>query len=323
MISLRPNPLDPATLEDICVKARKSFVTSGSGAFLRRKLGQSLEYREHRSYVFGDDVRHIDWRASLRHGRADEFLVRSFEAEEQFQLLVIVDGSATMRAGLGEPDRVSKLEVALWICEALGHVAANGAIGIGFASLGHASSADRVSFAQGAQIGEEFAHFSQDLWASNAPEGKDEVRIGGELSRLKQSSVTIFITDFYRTNGAKVAFEEAVQLASRGYRQAVVCELNSWPTERSILAEEIVSLGAVGSVAERSGAFQASNPDLVAADEAIRSQRDGYSEALHRGGVVHFAWDFPDRPEWDVMVEQFRLRFHDFLLASELFGRVG
>ena len=82
---------------------------------------------------------------------------------------------------------MSKLEVALWICEAFGHVAANGAIGIGFDSLGHASSADRVSFAQGAQIGEEFAHFSQDLWASNAPEGKDEVRIGGELSRLSSS----------------------------------------------------------------------------------------------------------------------------------------
>ena len=51
-----------------------------------------------------------------------------------------------------------------------------------------------------------------------------------------------------------------MQLASRGYRQAVVCELNSWPTERAILAEDIVSLGAVGSVAERSGAFQAFQP---------------------------------------------------------------
>nr|WP_321980840.1 DUF58 domain-containing protein [uncultured Cohaesibacter sp.] len=322
MISLRPNPFDPATLDDICVKARKAFATSGSGAFLRRKLGQSLEYREHRSYVFGDDVRHIDWRASLRHGGPDEFLVRSFEAEEQFQLLVIVDGSATMRAGIEDPHRVSKLEAALWICEALGHIAGNEAIGIGFASLGASSSRDRVSFVQGGQIGEAFAHFSQGLWSSKAPKGSEEVSIGAELSRLKQSSVTIFITDFYRTNSAQTAFEEAIQLASRGYRQAVVCELNSWPTERAILRDDIVSLGAVGAAAERSGAFQASGPDLTAAEDAIQAQRDGYAQALNRGGVVHFAWDFPDRPGFDAMTEGFRLRFHDFLLASELFGRV-
>nr|WP_321460974.1 DUF58 domain-containing protein [uncultured Cohaesibacter sp.] len=323
MIPLRPNPLDPALLEDMRLKLRASFVTAGSGAILRRKLGQSLDYREHRPYAFGDDVRHIDWRASLRHGGKDDFLVRSFEAEEQFQLLVVMDVSATMRAGMGEAERVSKMELALWICEALGHLAIREGIRIGLVPLGGFWGQEPVVFAQGGQIDEQFARFAERLWLSDAPDAAREVLVGEQLARLKQSSVTIFITDFYRTDAAKLAFEEAVQQACRGYRQAVVCELNSWPAERALLLRDIVSLNAIGSLDGRAGAFQATAGEVAQADHAIQAQRDGYARALHLGGVVHFPWDLPESFEHDAIKTDFPQRFRHFLIRSELFGRAG
>ena len=321
MIALRPNPLDLERLETIRLKARNSFVTAGNGAIMRRKLGQSLEYREHRPYAFGDDVRHIDWRASQRHGRADEFLVRSFEAEEQFQLLVVVDTGATMRAAMGEADRVSKLEVALWICEAMVHVAINAGIGLAFSVLGGEPFGDRVHFTQGAQLEEVFDHFVEDVWDASPPPQEKAVSVAAELSRLKQSSVTLFLSDLYQTGKAGDDFREAVQQASRGYRQAIVCELNSWPQERAILESGIVSLEAVGTSAGRIGTFQASTTDLAAAEAALAAQRRYFDDALNLGGVVHVPWDFPQKAGAEAVIEAFALRFHHFLLRSELFGR--
>ncbi len=325
MIDLRPNPLDPATLEDIRLQAQKSFVTSGTGAILRRKLGQSLDYREHRAYAFGDDVRHIDWRASLRHGGKEDYLVRSFEAEERFQLLVVVDDSATMRAGLGEAGRVSKLEIGLWICEALGHIATRQALDIALACLdrGREGADDRIVFAHGRQIEEQFAQFSGAVLNAAPAEEDGEAPLAGALGRLPQSSVTVFLTDFYRTGDAKVAFEEAVSLARRGYRQAVVCELDSWPAERAILAEAVVSLHGIGQIAGRSGSFSATGHELALADDAIAAQRSGYLDMIHQGGVIHCPWALSELSDPAAVGAAFRSGFREFLLRSELFGRTG
>ena len=322
MIPLRSSPLDAATLEDIRLKARKAFISSGSGAILRRKLGQSLEYREHRAYAFGDDVRHIDWRASQRHGGPRDFLVRSFEAEEQFKLLLVIDASATMKAGMGDPSRVSKLEFALWIAQGLSHIAINEKLAVAFASLGGERANEPIGFFQGRRIEEYYERFSEAVWALPTMAAGDEVSISDALTRLPQSSVTIFISDFYRSHAAKRDLEEAVILASRGYRQTVVCELNSWPEERVILKENIVSLGGVGRALARVGAFRASNSELIAADLAIEEQRKSYAETMRQGGVVHFPWDLPESTRQEAVAEHFRSRFHEFVLRSELFGRI-
>ncbi|WP_119310029.1 DUF58 domain-containing protein [Cohaesibacter haloalkalitolerans] len=325
MIRLRPNPFDPATLEDIRLQAQKSFVTAGTGALLRRKLGQSLDYREHRAYAFGDDVRHIDWRASLRHGGKEDYLVRSFEAEERFLLLVVIDDSATMRAGLGEAGRVSKLEIALWICEALGHIATRQALDIALACLDHGREGadDRIVFAHGRQIEEQFARFSEMVLNAFPVEEDGGAPMAGALGRLPQSSVTVFLTDFYRTGDAKVVFEEAVSLARRGYRQAVVCELDSWPTERAILAETVVSLGRIGKTKGRDGSFLATSHELALADDAIAAQRSGYLDMIHQGGVIHCPWALSALFDPAAGDEAFRSGFREFLLRSELFGRTG
>ena len=59
-----------------------------SGSHASRLRGRGLNFEEIRSYLPGDDIRHIDWRVSMRLGKAQ---IRSYTEERDRPLLVVVD----------------------------------------------------------------------------------------------------------------------------------------------------------------------------------------------------------------------------------------
>jgi uncharacterized protein (DUF58 family) len=63
------------------------------GTQLGRQAGSSLEFREHRDYHPGDDLRHIDWAA---YARSDRLNVKLYREEVSPHLDLIVDASASM-----------------------------------------------------------------------------------------------------------------------------------------------------------------------------------------------------------------------------------
>lgn len=71
-------------------------------------LGRSLEFREHRQYVAGDDLRHVDWKAW---GRQDRLFVKQYEEETNLRATLLVDTSASM-AFAGSHDAMNKHEYA-------------------------------------------------------------------------------------------------------------------------------------------------------------------------------------------------------------------
>lgn len=92
---------------------------------LASAAGCSLEFREHREYRPGDDLRHLDWNASAR---SDRLLVKVFEQELHPHLEVILDGSRSMdlldsekgRAALGLAAMLaSSAEASGFSCRAL------------------------------------------------------------------------------------------------------------------------------------------------------------------------------------------------------------
>src|SRR5262252_9355854 len=79
-----------------------------AGLQLGRQAGTSLEFRDHRDYQPGDDLRRIDWNA---YARSDRLTVKLYREEISPHLDIIVDGSRSMaiessakaRAALGLP----------------------------------------------------------------------------------------------------------------------------------------------------------------------------------------------------------------------------
>lgn len=86
----------------------------GTGERRSGDKGAGMEFADHKPYVTGDDTRHLDARLYTRLG---EFHLRQFEVPRQLAVTILVDGSASMRAGEGE-----KLAAARWLANVLGFV---------------------------------------------------------------------------------------------------------------------------------------------------------------------------------------------------------
>lgn len=67
-----------------------------AGRHTSRMRGRGLDFEEIRAYVPGDDTRNIDWKATLRTGRAQ---VRAYTEERDRPMLLIVDQSMSMYFG--------------------------------------------------------------------------------------------------------------------------------------------------------------------------------------------------------------------------------
>ena len=55
--------------------------------------GFSVEFTEHRQYMPGDEIKHIDWKA---YGKTDRFYIKQFEEETNLKSYLIVDASRSM-----------------------------------------------------------------------------------------------------------------------------------------------------------------------------------------------------------------------------------
>lgn len=64
-----------------------------TGSTLGHRAGASLEFKDHRAYEPGDDLRHIDWDA---YARTDQLTVKLFREEVTPHLDLILDGSKSM-----------------------------------------------------------------------------------------------------------------------------------------------------------------------------------------------------------------------------------
>src|SRR5262249_48159129 len=64
-----------------------------AGATVGQRAGTSLEFKDHRAYEPGDDLRHIDWSA---YARTDQLSVKLFREEVTPHLDIVVDASRSM-----------------------------------------------------------------------------------------------------------------------------------------------------------------------------------------------------------------------------------
>jgi len=84
--------------------ARRAVEGAAGGIHKSPQKGTSLEFKQHRPYVPGDEIRRIDWRAFAR---SDRFFIREFEEETNLQATIVLDASGSM--AYGEPGTESDL----------------------------------------------------------------------------------------------------------------------------------------------------------------------------------------------------------------------
>lgn len=66
--------------------------------------GFAIEFTQHREYVPGDDIRHLDWKVL---GRTDRYYLKQYEQETNYVASILLDGSESMNYGSGS---ITKLQ---------------------------------------------------------------------------------------------------------------------------------------------------------------------------------------------------------------------
>ena len=80
--------------------------------------GFSVEFKEHRPYVPGDDIRTIDWKLF---GKTDRFFIREYEEETSLRCTLLVDASGSM-AYQGSRGAMSKRDYAVRLAASLAYL---------------------------------------------------------------------------------------------------------------------------------------------------------------------------------------------------------
>ncbi len=104
--------LDPSfltRLEKLALRSRARASGIRQGGHASRRRGQSLEFADHREYVPGDDIRHLDWHL---YARLDTLFVKLFEAREDRTVQIVLDRSESMAGAKWEAARKAGAAVA-------------------------------------------------------------------------------------------------------------------------------------------------------------------------------------------------------------------
>lgn len=125
-------------LDRLEIVARKQLHGRLNAQRIVRRRGGSTEFADHRAYIPGDDLRYVDWSIYMRSG---ELFLKQFEAEEDVELLLLLDRSRSMVTRTGDDPKAaarrpsssadlsmssgrhpSKLDQGRLLCGALGYV---------------------------------------------------------------------------------------------------------------------------------------------------------------------------------------------------------
>jgi uncharacterized protein (DUF58 family) len=90
--------------------------------------GFSVEFAEHRQYMPGDAIRHIDWKL---YGKTDRFYVKQYEEETNLKAYLLLDTSASM--GFASEGQMTKLAYGSYLAAALSYlmIKQQDAVGLG------------------------------------------------------------------------------------------------------------------------------------------------------------------------------------------------
>lgn len=183
-------------LERLAIVAKRIAAVHGRGERHTRRAGAGIEFADHRDYVPGDDLRHLDWNL---YGRMERPLVRMFDEDEDLPIYTVVDNSASM--GLGTPP---KLRLAVEVTAALAYVALSNLDRIALYPV-----ADTLGAGIGPVRGKGQIHGLLRLLQGLSPVGGTNLAaaLTGLVERHRRRGLVVVVSDFYDPQGFAAALD--------------------------------------------------------------------------------------------------------------------
>jgi len=153
-----------------------------------KQKGLGSEFYGMRKYVFGDQFRLIDWKASAR---TQKLIVKEFESERDVTVMIIIDSSETMAGGAIEN---TKFEYAIRACMLLAKVALTRRDSVGVFTF---SGKKNFNFLK-PKSGNDYFYQILDFVARVKPQEKCRIveAIDYFIRRFQKRSLVFVISDF-------------------------------------------------------------------------------------------------------------------------------
>ncbi|MBX7207558.1 MAG: DUF58 domain-containing protein [Verrucomicrobiaceae bacterium] len=108
------HPEDITSLQHLQLFARTVVEGFTTGLHASPHKGFSVEFRQHRPYVQGDEIKRLDWKIF---GRSDRFYIREYDEETNLRATIVLDASGSMdyrgTKGIHKFDYARKLSAAI------------------------------------------------------------------------------------------------------------------------------------------------------------------------------------------------------------------
>ncbi len=188
-------------LERLTLALAKASGAGVDGLRLGDARGGRVEFRDHREYVPGDELRYVDWNAEAR---LEKFYVKEFEKEEEAHLYLLLDASRSM---------APKFDYARRLAAALSFVALHAGETVQVWTWG--SSLARMGPVSGAGAAREAFSFL----VSAEPRGALPPSAGVRdlLSREREKGAAVIVSDFW-----EIPSREFDGLSRAGHEAAAV-----------------------------------------------------------------------------------------------------
>lgn len=192
-VETRDTLLDPRTLAKLHgLELRARHVVEGFVSGLHRSpyRGFSVEFAEHREYVPGDDLRHLDWKLF---GRTDKFYLKRYEDETNLICNLLLDVSESMQYRSDDAP-LSKFEYGQVLAAALGWLVLHQNDAVGLATFADTTEAM-------VRPGTSASHLQEIVRILEATSFTRKTQIGAVMhdlsARLRRRGVVIVISDLF------------------------------------------------------------------------------------------------------------------------------
>lgn len=211
--------------------------------------GFSVEFAQHREYVPGDDLRHIDWRG---YARTEKYIVKQYEQETNYTAHVLLDLSGSMSYGAAGK---SKHEMAQLLATVLCQIAASQGDAVGLKTVDNPAYPERLlAFTPSTKSNRLKILLNQITALVPGPEREQENTPPLLSTALRQISerqirkgMVIVISDFLEP--WPLLLKEIFEIRARGHDVLLVQVLHSdeidFPMEGQILFEDLESSGSL------------------------------------------------------------------------------
>lgn len=268
MTEIPTNYLDPRVINKVeRLELRARLVVEGfvTGMHKSPYRGFSVEFANHREYVPGDDLRHLDWKIF---GKADRFVIKQYEEETNLRAHLFLDQSESMN--YAHDGGMSKFDYAATGCAALAFLIQQQADAVGLSLFDEKVIRQIPPSNTRASLGNVFGALEQ------AKTRQQKTKIGGVLhdlaSQLRQRGMVMIFSDLF--DKPEDIIKGLREIQSRGHDIVVFHVLDKdeveFPFERMTLFQGMEQM-----------------PELLCDPKSLRdaylAEVEGFAEQMRKG----------------------------------------